>query len=278
LTEDEQWVLDAPNSKYLSGHSDIDTAELEKMAEESLQKMVEEEFVAVDDIKMDGPDVISAPITSFITELKQSGDVKHHPIAWTLAILIVAPGVILGLEEIKTGSDFSTAIGLSGPMALVGSSLFGFLVTGQLFLGPGACSVFARRRHLGPAVFVAMGSSAVLMISHEVVVEMAKMYDIIAPIICLACIAPLVIILRNKRLQLSPGKSRQMWATLMAVSILMFSSATLVPALINMGSTNVAEEVAWGSLLLIAGIIAWAWPKGRHFVEEIADDIIEKAL
>ena len=58
MTEDEQWVLDAPNSKYLSGHSDIDTAELEKMAEESLQKMEEEEFVAVDDIKMDGTDVI----------------------------------------------------------------------------------------------------------------------------------------------------------------------------------------------------------------------------
>jgi len=278
LAEDEQWVLDAPRSKYLSGHSDISTLELEKKAEESLQKMVEEEFVAVDDIKMDGPDVIATPITSFITELKQSGDVKHHPIAWALAILVVAPGVILGLEQIKTGSEFTSAVGLSGTLALIGALLFDFLVAGQLVLGPGVCSVFARRKHLGPAVFVAMGSSAVLMISHEVVEKMAEVYDIIAPIICLVCIAPLVIILRNKRLQLPPGKHRQMWATLMAVSILMFSSATLVPALINMGSTNVTEEFAWSSLLIIAGIIAWAWPRGRHFIEEIAEDIIEKAL
>jgi hypothetical protein len=276
LVEDEQWVLDPPDSKYLKGHSDISTETLEKQTEEKLAKMIEEEFVAIDDIQMEGPEVVSAPISSFLTELKQSGDVKHHPVAWALALLVVAPGAILGIGDITSGQSLAKEIGLSGVLATGIIMLFDFLVIGQLVLGPGACSAFARRKLMGAAVFVAMGSSAVLLISHEIVEKIARDYDVIAPIICFFCIAPLILVLRNKRRQIRPGKSRQVWATLMSISILMFSSATIVPALINMSETDVAPELAWSSLLIIAGIIAWAWPRGRHFVEEIAEDIIQK--
>ena len=33
-----------------------------------------------------------------------------------------------------------------------------------------------------------------------------------------------------------------------------------------------------GPLLLVAGAIGWAWPKGGHIIEEIAEDIIDSAL
>jgi hypothetical protein len=165
-----------------------------------------------------------------------------------------------------------------GSLFAIGTLIYDFLVMGQLALGPGTCAALARGRYLGPAVLVAMGSSAVLMLNHEVVENIAQAYDVVAPILSLVCIAPLVIVLRNKRTQLPAGRRRHTWALLMSVSILMFSSATLVPALIHMSSTHVAPELAWSSLLVIAGMIGWAWPKGREVVEEVAEEIIERAL
>jgi len=89
----------------------------------------------------------------------------------------------------------------------------------------------------------------------------------------LAALIPFIIVLRKKRGQLNPGRSRQIWATLMAVSILMFAKATLVPAVAAEFDVN----YGWASLGLVALAIGWAWPRGRHLVEEIVDDIVEAA-
>ena len=283
---DEKWVLDAPKSKYLTGNTAEEAAKLQSELEENLQQVVEEEFVAVDDIKMKGseikmggPEVVSAPVGSFLTELKESGDVQHHPLAWAIALLVVAPGVILGVQGVKNGAGFASSTGLTNETLLLAAEmLFDFLVIGQLVLGPGVCAAMARRKHLGPAVLVAMGSSAVLMINNQVIIDLALLYDAITVFACIACMAPLIIVLRNKRVQLPAGRARHTWAFLMSVSILMFASATMVEAIQYMDSPQVDDTMAWSSLLLVAGAIGWAWPKGGHIIEEVAEDIIDSAL
>jgi len=288
---DEKWVLDAPKSKYLSGNTAEETAKLQAELEENLQQIVEDEFVAVDDIevkspetKMGGPEIVAAPMGSFLSDLKNSGDVQHHPLAWALALLVVAPGVILGVKDVVDGAELAKLIGID-PETLshqIVTMVFDFLVIGQLVLGPGVCAAMARRKHLGAAVFVAMGSSAVLIMNNQVIVALAEQYDIIAVIACIVCMSPLVIVLRNKRMQLPAGRARHTWAFLMSVSILMFASATMVAAIQDAEALTSIDgwndNMAWSSLLLVAGAIGWAWPRGAHFVEEIAEDIIEKAV
>ena len=79
-----------------------------------------------------------------------------------------------------------------------------------------------------------------------------------------------------------------MWAGLMATSILMFAGGTLVPALSGFSTTNECTGLAssdicssnyldWGALGVVALAIGWAWPKGRHIVEELADDMLNAA-
>ena len=291
---DEKWVLDAPKSKYLEKGATIDEAQLQSELDESLQQIVEEEIVADDNIKMDGPDIkmggsdikmdgpelIASPIGSFLTELKQSGDVKHHPLAWAIALIVVAPGVILGLQGGENGEALANDIGLTSgsTVALAAVMLFDFLVIGQLVLGPGTCAAMARRKHLGAAVFVAMGSSSVLLINNQVIKDLAIAYDAIAVFACIGCMSPLIIVLRNKRLQLPAGRARHTWAFLMSVSALMFAAATMVAAIQHMDSPQVDNTMAWSSLLLVAGAIGWAWPKGADIIEDVAEDIIEKVV
>jgi hypothetical protein len=58
----------------------------------------------------------------------------------------------------------------------------------------------------------------------------------------------------------------------------MFASASLVVALQNSSTLEISDEMAWSSLLVVAGAIGWAWPKGRHIIEEVADEIIDVAV
>lgn len=274
---DERWILDPPKSKYL-GKVRVNIGP-------SNSELMEESHITSNDANVNPDDPVLAydgaknSISDYLSELKRSGDVKNHPLAWVIALLIVSPGLIIGLRGVSNGGDLAHELGLnSGLAASFVSILFDFLVIGQLFLGPGSCTVFARRKHLGTAVFVAMGSSAVLMINHDVLVKLAQANDIFTVLTCIGCLVPLILILRRKRAQLPAGQARHTWAFLMSVSILMFASATLVVALQNAYSMEISDGLAWSSLLLVSGAIGWAWPKGRHIIEEVAEEIIEKAV
>ena len=281
---DEKWVLDAPESKYLTGDVAENTANIQAELEENLQQMAVQEFVAVDNVEMKGPAVVAAPVGTFLSDLKSSGDVQHHPLAWALSLLVVAPGVILGIKGVSDGAALSELMGIGSDSLSyqIVTMLVDFVVIGQLVLGPGVCAAMARRTFLGPAVFVAMGSSAVLLLNNQVIIALAEQYDIIAVLACIVCMSPLVIVLRNKRMQLPAGRARHTWAFLMSVSILMFASATMVAAIQDAETLTSIDgwndTMAWSSLLLIAGAIGWAWPKGAELVEEVAEEIIEKAV
>ena len=119
---------------------------------------------------------------------------------------------------------------------------------------------------------------SLVQINHDVIVTLAQNNDIFAVLTCIGCLSALVMILRKKRKQLPAGRARNTWAFLMSVSILMFASASLVVALQNSSTLEISDEIAWSSLLVVAGAIGWAWPKGRHIIEEVADEIIDVAV
>ena len=270
---DEKWVLEAPKSKYLGEKSSPN------VSSDSENEVIESEFTDSSEVQDNVRSNIRTSVGLFVNDLKTSGDIKHNPLAWLISLIIVAPGVIIGVNGIENGDSFAASFSIDNELIKsIAILLFDFLIIGQLIIGPGACTIFAKNKNLGPTVFVAMGSSAVLMINHEVIVKMAQTNDILAVLTCIGCLAPLVLILRNKRKQLPAGRARHTWAFLMSVSIMMFSSASIVVALQNSSTLEIDDGIAWSSLLVVAGAIGWAWPKGRHLIEDVAEEIIEKAV
>ncbi len=208
--------------------------------------------------------ILNDIVEEFFDEDSIEQDIHHHPVSWSLALLCVLPPLVLVLLP---KGNFSSLGPLENVVVLVMETLLDF----QFMIAPLLCFALAYRRHVAPAVLVAMGSSAILLASGHF---MEVSYDAWhrAPT-ALACLAPFIIVLRKKRSQLNPGRSRQTWATLMAVSILMFATATLVPAV----TAEFDETYGWASLGLVALVVGWAWPRGRHIIDEIAEDIIEAA-
>tara|TARA_B100002052_G_scaffold255521_1_gene245775 strand:+ start:1030 stop:1863 length:834 start_codon:yes stop_codon:yes gene_type:complete len=274
---DEKWILEPPSSRYLDSNAGKKSTELEEVLEDNTQQIIEQD-VAGNEFGSDSYLATSSSVKLFLKDLKESGGVQSNPLAWAIAILVVAPAIIIGLKGIENGEEFSNHIGLSNDLLVSGAIvLFDFIVIGQLVLGPGACVAFARRKLLGVSVFVAMGSSAVLMISNQVVRDLAEANGLLAVGACSLCLTPMVMVLRNKRKQLPAGRARHTWALLMSTSIVMFASATLVVALQNIESPKIDDALAWSSLLLVAGAIGWAWPKGAELIEDLAEELVENA-
>ena len=234
--------------------------------------------------------IIEDVIEEFMDEDSIEQDIHHHPVSWCIALLIVTPPLVAALMQMDDPRT-DPALDSLGPLqSIVGLVMFLMLQT-QLFIAPIACFALAFRRHLAPAVLVAMGSSAIMLTLDISTQQGFWPEGVLGPLVAAACLAPFIIVLRKKRTQLNPGRSRQVWATLMATSILMFAVATLVPAVASYGEADFCTEAeivdtecvdgwqtyGWGSIGLVVAAIGWAWPRGRHIVEEIADDIIEAA-
>jgi len=242
--------------------------------------------------------IIEDVIEEFMDEDSIEQDIHQHPLSWCIALLIVTPPLVAALLQMNDPRT-DPALDSLGPLqSIVGLVMYMMLQT-QLFIAPIACFALAFRRHLAPAVLVAMGSSAI-MLTLDISTQQGFWPDgILGPVVAAACLAPFIIVLRKKRTQLNPGRSRQVWATLMATSILMFAVATLVPAVgmyadeefcppfegemdqfypqLSPAPCDEPTMYGLGSLGLVVAAIGWAWPRGRHIVEEIADDIIEAA-
>jgi hypothetical protein len=209
-------------------------------------------------------------VEEFFDEDSIEQDIHHHPISWCIALFSILPPLVMVLLEIKDPMNGDELASL-GPLQSIVGFIMESMATYQFAIAPPLCFALAYRRHVAPAVLVAMGSSAILLAS-GIFMEVSNDAWHLIPTAVVALI-PFVVVLRKKRGQLNPGRSRQMWATLMAVSILMFAAATLVPAV----ATEFDDNIGWASLGLVVFAIGWAWPRGRHLVEEIADDIVEAA-
>tara|TARA_Y100000766_G_scaffold47475_1_gene37724 strand:- start:229 stop:918 length:690 start_codon:yes stop_codon:yes gene_type:complete len=222
--------------------------------------------------------IITDAVEEFFDDDAIQRDLDEHPLTWGLALLLVAPAIVLSL--IEPGSE------LTGIQEL---DMLLLLIHGTIFLtAPIASFILAHGNHLAPSLIIAMGASATVMSSPVFTDLFPSQNGLIPPIISILILVPFVLVLRNKKWQLNPGSSRNMWAGLMATSILMFSGGTLIPALNGFATTNECTNLAsaeicasnylgWGALAVVAMAIGWAWPKGRHIVEELADDMLRAA-
>jgi len=222
--------------------------------------------------------VITDAVEEFFDDDAIQRDLDEHPLTWGLALVLVTPAIVLSL--IEPGAE------LTGIQEL---DMVLLLIHGTIFLtAPVASFILAHGNHLAPSLITAMGASATVISTPVFTDLFPSSNGIVPPIIAILVIAPLILVLRNKKWQLNPGNSRNMWAGLMATSILMFAGGTLVPALSGFSTTNECTGLAssdicssnyldWGALGVVALAIGWAWPKGRHIVEELADDMLNAA-
>ena len=106
--------------------------------------------------------IIEDVIEEFMDEDSIEQDIHHHPVSWCIALLIVTPPLVAALMQMDEPRT-DPALDSLGPLqSIVGLVMFMMLQT-QLFIAPIACFALAFRRHLAPAVLVAMGSSAIML-------------------------------------------------------------------------------------------------------------------
>ena len=53
----------------------------------------------------------TSSVKLFLKDLKESGSVQSNPLAWLIAILVVAPAIFIGIEELKMAKSFQIILG-----------------------------------------------------------------------------------------------------------------------------------------------------------------------
>ena len=82
-------------------------------------------------ISLPGSNLTTSSVKLFLKDLKESGSVQSNPLAWLIAILVVAPAIFIGIEGIENGEEFSNYIGLSNELLISDAIvLFDFIVIG----------------------------------------------------------------------------------------------------------------------------------------------------
>ena len=267
---DKRWVLESPKSKHIDKKSDSEEPKKTKLETNDL--LTNSKFLS-------SKEKLNLSVKSFVSYVKTSDEVRSNPKSWLLALTIVGPGILFGIIGVESSDELVSKIASDNAFAsMLVPVVYDFLVFGQFFLGPGFCLVLAKNRFLAPALLVAMGSSTVLLLNNQIIVDLAIANEFLAIVLSVICLLPFLSVLKNKRKQLPPGNIRHSWAFLMSVSILMFSLATLVEALENINSIDVSQNMALSSLLIVAFAIGYAWPKGAELVEDVAEDIIARAM
>jgi len=241
--------------------------------------------------------ILDDVIEEFFDEDTLLSNIKNNPFKWTISLALILPGMIYTSQGY---TDYSTAIsdwGLPTNFEL----FLEILITGQLMIAPISCYLFSRTGNVAPALLIAMAGSAILVANPHEIARMSQGLGTPFALFCLAMTAPMIWVLKGKKKLLDPGKERIAWCSLLAISILMFSSATVVPssgvalaelncddgigAMINQfdffaGSIQGCDAATYryAPMLFIVGAIAWAWPRGKEIIGEIIDDIVEHAI
>ena len=271
---DPKYIVEAPASKY--------TAQAQPPGEPVVAKVRQSRAKA--DLDEDNP-VLPDALEEFLEDDVIQEDLTKHPVIWLLSLLVFAPAL---LQEIATanGRDLPSFL---EPVELLAPTV--------VILAPAFALMASLRGHIGPTLLASMGASAAVL-ANEAAGAWLFGDAVLAIAVSLGLIGPLVLVLRNKKKLLDPGKARQAWCTLMATSIVLYAYGTFYRAaeryaigvdpssacsnglLSSLCSTNRATELLGegGSLGLIgmAAIVAavgWAWPRGKHIINETAETI-----
>ena len=231
--------------------------------------------------------ILDDVVETFSDEDTLMSDIRNNPVKWLLSMAVIGPGTAYTLSG-KT--SYEAALGAWGlPTGL--EWILAVFVTGQLFIAPLSCYYLSRSGNAASGLFIAMGGSAILVANPGEIATNLYGWGALSLLFCVALSIPMLMVLKNKKKLLDPGKERITWCTLLSTAIMMYTVAAIVPsagiALIDVscedpygalrseldvlsGATDACEalQYRYAPMLVMAGAIGWAWPKGKKSLEE----------
>ena len=231
--------------------------------------------------------ILDDVVETFSDEDTLMSDIRSNPVKWLLSMAVIGPGAAYTLSG-KTSyeaalENWGLPTGLEWILAV--------FVTGQLFIAPLSCYYLSRSGNAASGLFIAMGGSAVLVANPDEIARFSEVLGASFFLFCVALSTPMLMVLKNKKKLLDPGKERLTWCTLLSTAIMMYTVAAIVPsagvALIDVsceddtgallsetnifaGATDACEalQYRYAPILGMAAAIGWAWPRGKKSLEE----------
>lgn len=231
--------------------------------------------------------ILDDVVETFLDEDTLMSDIQNNPVKWLLSMAVIGPGAAYTLSG-KT--SYETALSAWGlPTGL--EWILAIFVTGQLFIAPLSCYYLSRTGNIASGLFIAMGGSAILMANPDEIARFSEVLGASFALFCVALSIPMLIVLKNKKKLLDPGKERITWCTLFSAAIIMYTAAVIVPsagvALVDVSceddsgallsevdvfaaATDACEvlQYRYAPMLGMAAAISWAWPRGKKSLEE----------
>ena len=231
--------------------------------------------------------ILDDVVETFSDEDTLMSDIRNNPVKWLLSMAVLGPGVAYTLSGKTSYEAALDAWGL--PTGL--EWILAVFVTGQLVIAPLTCYFLSRTGNVASGLFIAMGGSAVLVANPYEIARFSEVLGASFFLFCVALSTPMLMVLRNKKKLLDPGKERITWCTLFSAAIMMYTAAVIVPsagvALVDVsceddsgallsevdifaGATDACEALQYRNapMLGMAAAIGWAWPRGKKSLEE----------
>lgn len=231
--------------------------------------------------------ILDDVVETFSDEDTLMSDIRNNPVKWLLSMAVIGPGAAYTLSGKTSYEAALDAWGL--PTGL--EWILAVFVTGQLFIAPLSCYYLSRTGNIAPGLFFAMGGSAILLANPGEIASFSEALGASFFLFCVALSTPMLMVLRNKKKLLDPGKERITWCTLLSTAIMMYTVAAIVPSA-GVAIADVSCEEDAGALLSevdvfwqipgacealqyryvpmlgMALAIGWAWPRGKKSLEE----------
>jgi|TARA_B100001741_G_scaffold297782_1_gene282784 hypothetical protein len=238
--------------------------------------------------------ILDDVVETFSDEDTLMSDIRNNPVKWLLSLAVVGPGMAYTMSE---QASYEAALeGWGLPTGL--EWILAVFVTGQLFIAPLSCYFLARTGNVASGLFIAMGGSAILVANPDEIAQFSEAFGWPFLLFCVALSAPMLLVLKNKKKLLDPGKERITWCTLLSTAIMMYTVAAIVPsagvALIDVsceddtgallsevdifaGATDACEalQYRYAPVLVMAAAIGWAWPRGKKIIDDLSDDFLD---
>ena len=238
--------------------------------------------------------ILDDVVETFSDEDTLMSDIRNNPVKWLLSMAVIGPGTAYTLSG-KT--SYEAALGAWGlPTGL--EWILGTFVTGLIFIAPLSCYYLSRTGNVASGLFIAMGGSAILVANPDEIARFSEVLGASFFLFCVALSTPMLMVLKNKKKLLDPGKERLTWCTLLSTAIMMYTVAAIVPsagvALIDVsceddtgallsetdifaGATDACEalQYRYAPMLVMAGAIGWAWPRGKKIIDDLSDDFLD---
>ena len=210
--------------------------------------------------------------------------IRNNPVKWLLSMAVIGPGAAYTLSG-KTSyeaalENWGLPTGLEWILAV--------FVTGQLVIAPLSCYYLSRTGNVASGIFIAMGGSAILVANPDEIARFSVALGWPFFLFCVALSAPMLLVLKNKKKLLDPGKERLTWCTLLSTAIMMYTVAAVVPSAgialydfscegdagatlesnISLSDACHVMEFRYTPMLGMAAAIGLAWPRGKKSLEE----------